>query len=334
MYGLSHTGMAPTSRFTSFFPLVIDSTTYGIYSVLFFQSVQVLCSRKRPNYEYHLGCMIVLFLLSTIHIALAYAWAFITDAADAAIYEVFSLKNPLPPLYGADDPFSVHRIAILIKIRYTLANALADGILIHRCYVIWGHNWRAVAFPIFTYVFTLIGGILGLLPLSGPPERAALGICVGTVFFTNVVAAALAAGRIWWITQRAAFFLGKRSRKKYLDLTAILIESGLIYPAALVVTIGCFLSPATPTVSVLICIAACYHIVGIAPTLIIVRVGLGLSTDDVDQCVSTITNGMEPSTPRTPHAVRRADTTVLELQFRDSGAVTTGEDSLDHTKLP
>ncbi|KAJ7656219.1 hypothetical protein B0H17DRAFT_867608, partial [Mycena rosella] len=81
-------------------------------------------------------------------------------------------------------------------------------------------------------------------------------------------------GRIWWISRRIARLLGGNARKKYLDVSAILLESGLIYPAVLIICIGVFLSPMTSTTSVLICIAA------IAPTLIIVRVGLGVSTDD------------------------------------------------------
>ncbi|KAJ7851769.1 hypothetical protein B0H13DRAFT_1904926 [Mycena leptocephala] len=237
---------------------------HGIYSVLFFQSVQVLCSRRKAHYKFHLGCMILLFLLSTIHIALAYTWAFITDRAQTGIYELFSLDNPLPVLYGPDDA------------------AIVYSRKIYRCYVIWGCNWRPVAFPAFSYTCTLIGGILGIIPLSGTSERAATAVCMATIFCTNVLAASLAAGRIWYISRRIARLLGKNSRKKYMDLTAIMLESGLIYPAGLVISVGIFLSPVTPTASVLICIAACYHIVGIAPTLIIVRVGLGVSTEDVD----------------------------------------------------
>ena len=58
-----------------------------------------------------MACMIILFVLSTIHIALVYAWAFITDTADTAIYESLSLKNPLPVLYALDDPISEQAIA-------------------------------------------------------------------------------------------------------------------------------------------------------------------------------------------------------------------------------
>ncbi|KAJ7141943.1 hypothetical protein C8R43DRAFT_1016886 [Mycena crocata] len=256
--------------------------------------------------------MILLFLLSTIHIALAYSWAFITDRAQTGIYEVFSLDNPLPVLYGPDDPAIVRRLGVLIKVRYTLANAIADGIILYRCYVIWGFNWRPVALPALAYVSTVFGGILGLIPLSGTSERVATAVCMGPIFSTNVIAASLAASRIWWMSRHITKLLGGRNpRKRYTDLTAILLESGLIYPAALAISVVIFVLPdsVTPRVSVLICIAACYHIVGIAPTLIIVRVGLGVSTDDVDDTVAR-----SRETPISPE--RRGALTAMEFRVR------------------
>ncbi|KAJ7215002.1 hypothetical protein GGX14DRAFT_392266 [Mycena pura] len=100
----------------------------GVYTVLFFQSVQLLCSYRRPNYKFHLGCMILLFILSTIHIALAYTWASMSDRAQTGIYQVFSLDNPLPVLYDPDDPAIVRRLGLLIKIRYSLSK---DGEIDH-----------------------------------------------------------------------------------------------------------------------------------------------------------------------------------------------------------
>ncbi|KAJ7772239.1 hypothetical protein B0H16DRAFT_166486 [Mycena metata] len=275
--------MSP-SHFFTYFPLVIDTLVYGIYSTLFIQAVQVLSARWTPGAKFYLGPIILLFTLSTIHIALAYAWAFITDRAQTGIYELFSLDNPLPVLYGPDDPDVVHRLGLLIKIRYTLANTLADGIILYRCYVIWGYNWRPLTVPAFSYACTIIGGILGIIPLSGTSERVATAACMLTIFCTNIIASSLAAGRIWWMSRRIARLQGRtNARRKYRDLTAIMLESGLIYPAALAISFGIFVSPATSTTSVLICIAVCYHIVGIAPTLIIVRVGLGVSTDGVEE---------------------------------------------------
>ncbi|KAJ7133775.1 hypothetical protein C8R46DRAFT_1362322 [Mycena filopes] len=320
------------SHFFVYFPLVIDSLTYGVYAALFSQSIHILLTHRPRHHKLHLACMITLFALSTLHVALAWAWAFLTDHGATAIYELFSLEDPLPTLYFAGDPRGVRALGVLLKARYSLANAIADGIIvslpidceklidltdegqIYRCYVIWGFDWRPVAFPLFAYACTLAGGIMSLLPLSGTTERASFALCVATVFFTNTLSAALAAGRIWWISRRASAYLGRRSRQRYLALTAILLESGLIYPAALIITIVVYLTPSTPTNSVLVCIAACYHIVGIAPTLIIVRVGLGVSTDDVDKCVVTISRNAT-STPYPPHERRRADAT-LELQVR------------------
>ncbi|KAJ7682632.1 hypothetical protein DFH06DRAFT_1161709 [Mycena polygramma] len=308
--------MSPTTHFSRFLPLLIDTLTYGVYSAFFFQSVQVLYNRRSPNYKLHLGCIITLFVLSTIHITIAYAWASVTDTADFAIYEVFTLQTPLPILYAPGDPTVVRWLGFLIKLRWVLANTLADGFLIYRCYVIWGSNWRPVVFPLVSYACTIIGGFLGLLPLSGSAERFALELAYGTTFFTNVLASFLAAGRIWWISRRIAILLGKRKgQARYMDLTAIILESGLIYPATLIITIVVYLVPATPTVAVLSCIAAAYHLVGIAPTMIIVRVGLGVSTDDVEKSVNLSRNNAQRSA---------SQIVTREIQFHN-GSLTAGE---------
>ncbi|KAF7364218.1 Rtt106 domain-containing protein [Mycena sanguinolenta] len=316
--------MSPTTHFSAFLPLLMDTLTYGVYSALFFQSLQVLYTRRTPNYRFHLGCLITLFVLSTIHIMIASTWASITDTADFAIYEVFTLKNPLPVLYASGDPGVVRRLGFLIKLRWVLANTLADGFLIFRCYVIWGRNWQAVAVPLLSYACTIIGGFLGLLPLSGRSERIALVLAYGTTFFTNTLASLLAAGRIWWMSRQIAMLLGKRkAQSKYMDLTAIILESGLIYPAILIITIVVYLVPATPTVAVLSCIAAAYHLVGIAPTMIIVRVGLGVSTDDVE---NTVTLGRDTAKRNTGLGVSHPTT---EIQFCN-GSLTADDETAKH----
>ncbi|KAJ7863274.1 hypothetical protein B0H14DRAFT_2559431 [Mycena olivaceomarginata] len=216
--------------------------------------------------------MILLFLLSTIHIALAYTWAFITDRAQTGIYELFSLDNPLPVLYGPDDPAIVRRLGILIKIRYTLANAIADGIIVYRCYVIWGSNWRPVVFPAFSYACTLIGGILGIIPLSGTSERVATAACMATIFCTNVLAASLAGEEIIR-TNLVHFSSNCQASEKKIAKEIYGFDS--------------------------------YY--GIAPTLIIVRVGLGVSTEDVDQ--STLGGTTD----------QRGAITTMEFQVRAMG---------------
>ncbi|KAF7343969.1 Rtt106 domain-containing protein [Mycena venus] len=309
----------PTSHLLQYFPLVIDTFVYGIYCALFVQSVQVLLSRRRAHYRLHLGGLTALFLLSTIHIVAAYAWAFITDNATTAIYELISLRNPPPDLYGPDDPVVVHHLARLLRARYAIANALADAILIWRCYIIWGNSWRAVAFPCIAYMVNIGGVIVAALPLQGPSRRTAVAVCIGTTFFTNVVASSLAAGRIWWISRRVSYVLSRNSRRTYTNLTAILVESGCIYPISIIIVLVLFIVPSTSTISVLISLAPIYHIVGISPTLIIVRVGLGVSTDDVDKTITSVSRG--PNDSERTHARRLP---ISALRFNHAATVELG----------
>jgi len=288
--------MPPSSHFLQYFPLVIDSLAYGIYSVLFLQSVQSLLSRRCPNYKFHLGCIVTLFLLSTAHVIMAWAWAFVSDTAMTAIFEVFSLDNPPTALFG---PVDVTRFAPLIKLLYLIANIAADAILIYRCFVIWGHDWYIVAAPGIAFFCTIISGIAGIFAISRGSELVSVAVCLG--IFTNMLASSLAAGRIWWICRRASYSPKYSSHRKYSGLTAILLESGLIYPAWLIITISFYLNPMASFTSVLICIAALYHLVGIATTLIVLRVGLGVSTDDVEKCI-TLRSLVHPTKKRL-HAV-------------------------------
>ncbi|KAF7364223.1 Rtt106 domain-containing protein [Mycena sanguinolenta] len=309
--------MSPTTSFSAFLPLLIDTLAYGVYSALFFQSLQVLYTRRTPNRKIHLGCIITLFVLSTIHITIAYTWASITDTADFAIYELFTLRSPLPDLYAPVDPSVVRRLGFLIKLRWMLAKffdamkfgeGTGERSLFHYCHM-----------PAL-----LSGGFLGLLPLSDRSERVALVLSCATTFFTNTLASLLAAGRIWWMSRQIAMLLGKRkARSKYMDLTAIILESGLMYPAILIITIVFYLVPAAPTVAVLSGIAAAYHLVGIAPTMIMVRVGLGVSTGEVK---NTVTLGRDTAKRNTGLSVSHP---MTDIQF-GNGSLTADDETSKH----
>ncbi|KAF8202619.1 hypothetical protein K438DRAFT_1820538, partial [Mycena galopus ATCC 62051] len=165
-----------------------------------------------------------------------------------------------------------------------------------------------------------IGGfIVAGLPLIGPSDRAATAVCISTTFFTNVVASSLAAGRIWWISRRASYVISRNSRRTYANLTAILVESGCIYPISIVVVLTLFIVPTSSTIAVLISIAPLYHIVGISPTLIIVRVGLGVSTDDVDKTITSVS--CDPNDAERAHTRRQPLST---LRFNHATTVEIG----------
>ncbi|KAF7316005.1 Ras-GEF domain-containing protein [Mycena indigotica] len=113
----------PTSHFVQYFPLVMDSSCYGIYAILLGQAFHILLSRQRATSKvsWHFPAICALFLLSTLHIIIAWTWAFTTDTAATAIYEVFSLDNPFPALAAPGDPSRVHGFATFIKVRFAVA---------------------------------------------------------------------------------------------------------------------------------------------------------------------------------------------------------------------
>jgi len=274
----------PPTSFVLVFPLVVDSLFYGVYSVLFLLSVYVLCTGRRPLFKFHLACMVALFALSTAHITLVYTLAFLSDFGVSAPYEIFSLRAQGPTLFPDGDPHgNLDRMAQSVRILYGLSNAVADALIIYRCYVIWAYKWKIVLLPILAWCASLLVTVFGA---AGQGNRAVI-IAAATSLFTNIIAASLAAGRIWWIGRQARAMLGKDVQIKYRASFAILLESGLLYPAVLLLAVVFFIAPVA-AVGTLSFLAMSYQLVGIAPTLIIVRVGLGVSTETVDQTVSTL----------------------------------------------
>ncbi|KAJ6627448.1 hypothetical protein B0H10DRAFT_387340 [Mycena sp. CBHHK59/15] len=150
----------PATHFVLAFPLVVDSVFYGGYAVLFFLSVHVLCTRRKVMHNFHLACMILLFALSTTHIVLAYVLAFVSDYGVSAPYEIFSLRSQAPALFPEGDPSgTLNRMAESFRVLYGISNAVADAIILFRCYVIWSRNWKIIVLP-------AIGWLCSILSLS------------------------------------------------------------------------------------------------------------------------------------------------------------------------
>ena len=93
---------------------------------------------------------------------------------------------------------------------------------------------------------------------------------------TNVLVTSMIAGRIWWLSKDARSYLARRHTVKYYQAIAVIIESGAIYSSSLVLMLILY---TIKTHAERILYDAISQIVGIAPTLIIVRVGLGIKQD-------------------------------------------------------
>ncbi|KAL0573281.1 hypothetical protein V5O48_008674 [Marasmius crinis-equi] len=140
--------------------------------------------------------------------------------------------------------------------------------------------------------------------LEGNTVNTAYGIA-NAVF--NAILSLLTASRIWWITRQACRIMGSATSKKYNNIVAVILESGIIYPAVIIastlvtflvdplhtglVTIDfpLFITQAAVSYAIHPEITSTHFLEqGIAPTLIIVRAALGKNVESVQQMVTTI----------------------------------------------
>ncbi|KAJ7031274.1 hypothetical protein C8F04DRAFT_1111439 [Mycena alexandri] len=239
--------------------LWIGTFFYGIYLVLFCICIYILLHRphNRAN-NVLLVTAVALFTLSTIQTVLN----IVLGASD---------------IDGINIPYD--NILLAKSMLYAVNNVIADGLVIYRCYVIWSYNIYVIIVPIVMLVVTSVFAFDLQLPLA--PFFV-------TTLATNLFVTALTAGRIWWICRQASGHLKAGGDKRSATSISIIVESGAIYSLAVLMYLVLGAIPSTvvaqqPSVEMLT------QVVGIVPTLVIVRVGLGLSVQNVHSSIASAT---------------------------------------------
>ncbi|KAJ6526929.1 hypothetical protein DFH09DRAFT_164755 [Mycena vulgaris] len=235
--------MAPSTLWVGVSTLWVATFLYGIYLVLFCRCMYIFYRGK--NQLALLVSAIIMFALSTATVII-----FLLQGATA---------------YGNAGPalgLQLDKLQTAGAIVYVTNNLMADALLIYRCYIIWNTVWITVV-PLLLLVATMILGYSIQLPL----------------FFIlslsmNLFVPALVAGRLWWVIRRIRGPSGEVTRRKGRNAMIIILESGLIYSVFVSIHMG-FFHFQDPRDEIIY--AALGQIVGMVPTLIIVRVGLGVS---------------------------------------------------------
>jgi len=253
---------------------------YGMNVVLFCFCVKTL-HRCRVRHRLALSVAIsVIFALCTLHWALQ-----LVNAG-----ELLTVLEKLAHVPGIKLNFKElqerwNRLNIVMGAVYVTTNLIADGIFVYRCYCIWGFRKRIIALPITLLVATGCLGFASVIAcgMEGYSEFLFINwffpLAVIFSVLTNVLLMALTAGRIWWIARGARAIMGPAVVKQYRTVIAMILESGALYVTpGLLYLIFVGIRPSSTQVI----FAALAQIVGIAPTIIVVRVGLGSSVDSVD----------------------------------------------------
>ncbi|THU91245.1 hypothetical protein K435DRAFT_801400 [Dendrothele bispora CBS 962.96] len=133
----------------------------------------------------------------------------------------------------------------------------------------------------FTPDYTRNGAISGVVTLNQYTFKSFLIVN----FFTNLFIPFMIAGRIWWIGRQISKLLPSMEINLTRYTMAICLESGIMYPLALLPALVLFFQPNKTLSSYIYFIPILIQVVGIAPTFIIVRVALGISIENVQDTI-------------------------------------------------
>ncbi|KAJ3781526.1 hypothetical protein GGU10DRAFT_106762 [Lentinula aff. detonsa] len=175
---------------------------------------------------------------------------------------------------------------------YVAANIIADALLLYRCYIVWASRKYIIAIPVLISLINTVIAIIaaalvknnaGRLLVTAGVKNSSLQVAsiitdafLSVNLFTNLMLTCLIAGRIWWIARatRQALGVNDSNDKSINSIAAMVLESGLLYPIALIFGLALTVKGTVEVQPMLTLI------VGIAPTLIMVRTDLGISIED------------------------------------------------------
>ncbi|KAF8811106.1 hypothetical protein BYT27DRAFT_7134085 [Phlegmacium glaucopus] len=251
---------------------------YGAYNVLFVFSVYLLLANRKPSKWFFLAVTVAMFAITTADISMTIYYAF---------HYVFPQQEL--PVYHAYPKY----------LFYVTNNVIADSLILYRCYVVWRYKKILIIIPCIALLFSTMCGYLFVISRSDDINDL-LPVYLWLVFALNASLTILTAGKIIWNARQIRSILGSEMAGRYYSYSAVIIESGAI------LSMYILLDLLVPTV---VLDAGLIQVVGIVPTLIIIRVGLGRCTLDAE---TIITLHREEE--------RQSSTPVLDSIFSSVGA--------------
>ncbi|KAF5364719.1 hypothetical protein D9757_012493 [Collybiopsis confluens] len=252
--------------------IMVECVLYGVYAVLFGVAIWTLPNRFHVSSVkiFFFPVIIVLFVLATLN--------FFYDLVGEAYAILFTIPVNVKPWMTAGETIDT--------LTYSIADILGDMLLFYRVYAVWGYR-KKVLFPLlllilvakaFNVIYTAIT-IQDAIDVDKPLKLLPTKLSFPDLFFilnaiANMSMTLMIAGRVWWISRTIQSGTGRQSQNRWYHRTiAIITESGLIYPVYLITEAALSADDLNPTTIGIIA-------VGIAPTLVAVRVGSGSAYDN------------------------------------------------------
>ncbi|KAI0054573.1 hypothetical protein BV25DRAFT_1773424, partial [Artomyces pyxidatus] len=240
----------------------------GIYVVLFVECISVLTQRrKKPARKLRLFLVsCTLFVLITCH-----------EVIDA-VRLVFSARGETADSIDQYYADATSTLSVLKTAIYLVETVVSDLFILYRCYVVWNARWPMLILPMLLYIADCGTGIAAVYTLTLIGTNVWFNMTqekITNSFFSctlalNAVCTGLIAFRIWWQQPET------RVSSNLTHVTIIFVESGAIYLVTLALLVGTY-SAKADVFKVFLDITS--PVIGIVFSLIIVRVGRGVSSE-------------------------------------------------------
>ncbi|KAJ3930581.1 MAG: hypothetical protein NXY57DRAFT_1062385 [Lentinula lateritia] len=260
---------------------------YGVYTALFglYIYLQIHQQGQQHYYQFSLS---LLYVLSTTAVVIS---ILIGNQMTLFILDAIFTKDIDSPL-TAFHFNSYANLVVAAEGIYVVANFIADALLVYRCYAMWSSRTYVISgLTIISLVNTTVAifatvltkdNIGNLLTTKGDSVSIQVADTIisyaflSVNLFTNLLLTGLIAGRIWWMDRAIQRSLTTANHETDLNtMVAIILESGLLYPIALIICLVLSVYEGTVETFSLLTL-----IVGIAATLIIVRTDLKISIEN------------------------------------------------------
>ncbi|ESK93522.1 hypothetical protein Moror_1645 [Moniliophthora roreri MCA 2997] len=234
-------------------PIITVGITFLLFGggrIIIFFLLHFLWTRPNMiNRKSHVAWIACLFVMAT-------ATSFVSTASvvmdSVVFFRVVQTQDLAPFITYIGDSQAMAGIAGFTNIGYVVTNCIADSVLIHRLYTIWGSTTRVIAVPVLASVvanaFGFATGIMQILAFN--PNIGTVEFSIKTANFqlgyyatnaaVNSMITLMIAGRIWWTARDARRAISNRSEisKKFRTVVAMVLESGMIYPTVLVIHVA------------------------------------------------------------------------------------------------
>ncbi|KAI0087735.1 hypothetical protein BDY19DRAFT_219876 [Irpex rosettiformis] len=285
----------------------LETLFYGMNFVLFVGCVTTLTIYRRTPAvnKLLLAVALIMFFFSSAHVTLGFQ----------RLIEGFIHRREWP---GGPDAFfsDVSIPANVVKVGiHTVNSIIGDSVVVWRCFLVWGRDWKMCALPILLIIASAVCGFAQTVYFARAKALHSafahtLQIWNGSLFSlslaTNVCATLLISLRV--VYRYMLRLGGSRTAFRYWRVLVIIIESGMVYSIALICEITLYFLHSNAFYIVYDPIA---QLTAITPTLIIILAALQLTANDVHSRMT-----------------RSRDTRVIHLNTRGEQTTSTELDTM------